>query len=376
MQFFFEQFIRILSYAGIVQGIFVVLLLNNRGVQRSRANVFLSVLLIALSFSIAHIFFAGAIIDHMSVEVYSLGDPTFFLIAPLLWFYTSELTGYRIKFSGTQLLHFTPFLAIILFSTTFRTFFPAHPVLSFLDNRHRHINIVFWTGMVLQFSGYLLAIRKKWIIYQEVIRQEVSNKENVDISWIRFFMIVFLLVNIFFLFGLFAAIHFEIGSWMVKSTALVFSLSIFALGYKGIFQKDVFQKNLSIIEEQQDTAVTDETASKSDQELIDRMLVYMEEKKPYLDPELSLSNLARDLNINRSQLSQLINSRIGDNFYDFVNKYRVEQVKKLISDPKMKNYNLLGIALEAGFKSKSTFNLIFKRFTGLTPTGYRKNLSQ
>ena len=86
--------------------------------------------------------------------------------------------------------------------------------------------------------------------------------------------------------------------------------------------------------------------------------------------------MAKDLSLSRSLLSQLINEGIGDNFYNFINKYRVEQVKKFMIDPTMKNYNMLGIALEAGFKSKSTFNLIFKRFTGLTPTEYIKNLSK
>jgi AraC-like DNA-binding protein len=96
--------------------------------------------------------------------------------------------------------------------------------------------------------------------------------------------------------------------------------------------------------------------------------------KPYLDAELTLTELAKRLGVTRSQLSQLINEGTGDNFYDFVNKYRVEQVKALMIDPTMKHYNMLGLALESGFKSKSTFNLIFKRFTGLTPSEYRKNL--
>ena len=100
----------------------------------------------------------------------------------------------------------------------------------------------------------------------------------------------------------------------------------------------------------------------------------MKNEKPFLDPELSLSTLAKAMGINRNQLSQLINAGIGENFYDFINKYRVEEVKRLMTDPKKQNYNLLGMALEAGFKSKSTFNLIFKRFTGLTPTEYRKNI--
>lgn len=74
-------------------------------------------------------------------------------------------------------------------------------------------------------------------------------------------------------------------------------------------------------------------------------------------------------------MSHLINAGLGENFYDFINKYRVEEVKRLMADPQKQNYNLLGIALEAGFKSKSTFNLIFKRFTGLTPTEYKKNIT-
>ena len=101
----------------------------------------------------------------------------------------------------------------------------------------------------------------------------------------------------------------------------------------------------------------------------------MKNEKPFLDPELSLSMLAKAMGLNRNQLSQLINTGIGENFYDFINKYRVEEVKRLMVDPQKQNYNLLGMALEAGFKSKSTFNLIFKRFTGLTPTEYKKNIT-
>ena len=100
----------------------------------------------------------------------------------------------------------------------------------------------------------------------------------------------------------------------------------------------------------------------------------MAEKKPYLDPDLQLSSLAKEMKMTRGQLSQLINNGLGENFYDFINRHRVEEVKKLMADPDKENFSLLGIAFEAGFKSKSSFNLIFKRFTGLTPTGYRKNL--
>jgi AraC-like DNA-binding protein len=375
LKVFVEQLSLILTYAGIAQGLFVVLLLNNKTVRRSRANVFLSILLISFSFSIAHILFAGAVMNHLSAEVYTLGDPTFFLIAPLLWFYTKELIGERVTLSKNLVLHFLPFFFVIFLSLTLKSVDPGILFMQFLNQHQRLINVFFWMCVVAQFSSYQFFVRKKWIAYQEFIKQEVSNKEGVDISWVRFFLIIFLLINIFFLFSLFTAIHLDYAAWQPRATALIFSLSVFALSYKGILQKELFQK-VEASAEKTDELLSNSLPTKPDDELISKLLNYVAEKKPYLDSELTLSSLAKNLSISRSQLSLLINEGIGDNFYDFINKYRVEEVKKLMVDPQVKNYNLLGIALEAGFKSKSTFNLIFKRFTGLTPTGYRKNLSQ
>lgn len=366
-----KQLFLILTYGGIVLGLFVVLILNNRNVRRGRANLSLSILLIALSFSIAHILFAGVVITHFSAKVYSIGDPTFYLIGPLLWFYTQELTGHRVSLTLRTFSHFLLFLVIIVFSLTLRSV-ESEAFLRFLNDHHWAITIWFRITLVIQFSWYQVLMQKRWAAYRKFIQEEVSNREGVDISWVRFFMIIFLLINLFFLFSLFAAIHLDSGSWLAKTTAVIFSLSVFALGYKGVLQREVLQRENELISVNA-TNTTHET-SKPDQGLITKLLGHMEEKKPYLNSELTLSILARDLGISRSQLSSLINEGTGDNFYDFVNKYRVEEVKRLMTDPQVKNYNLLGIALEAGFKSKSTFNLIFKRFTGLTPSEYRKNL--
>jgi len=332
--------------------------------------MFLSVLLFTLSFSVAHILFAGKIIDHFSVHVYSLGDPTFYLIAPLLWFYTQELTGVRVELSWRLLVHFLLFLLIIVCSLSFHSL-GADTFISFLRAHHRVVNIIFWASVVVQFSWYQFLVQRRWNDYQKLIRDEVSNTENVSISWVRFFMIVFMLINLVFLVSLVVAIHFESGTWLQVTTALMFSLSIFALGYKGILQKEVFQQNQDAVRAKPMASEKNEI----DRRLIERILSFMSERKPYLDPELTLTSLAEAIGIPRGQLSQVINDGIGDNFYDFINKYRVEQVKILMNDPSMKNFNMLGIALEAGFKSKSTFNLIFKRFTGLTPTEFKKNSS-
>ena len=100
----------------------------------------------------------------------------------------------------------------------------------------------------------------------------------------------------------------------------------------------------------------------------------MKSFSPHRDPELSLTLLASQIQMSRNQLSEVINSKMGCNFYDFVNKYRVEDVKQLMVDTKYKDYTILAIAFEAGFPSKSTFNSIFKKFTGLTPSEYKSGL--
>ena len=372
---FGNQFLKILCNGAVVTAIFVVFLLNHKNVIRSRANLFLSILLVALAFSILHINYAGRVIRHFSNTIYSPGDPTFLLIAPLSWFYAVELTGQRVQFNGRLLLHFIPFLLIVFFSLSVGPGLPQ-PLSILIRNHTWFLYIFFWVMVVVQFSCYQYLLHKKWLAHQQRLQQEVSNTENVNISWLKFYLIVFLIINIFFLLSLFTAIHWESRQWLPQATGVVFSFSVFALGFRGILQRDVFN---TIIEEKPPgpaTPVLPETTAvpKPDQALIDKLVSYMAEKKPYLDPDLQLSSLAKEMKMTRGQLSQLINNGLGENFYDFINRHRVEEVKKLMADPDKENFSLLGIAFEAGFKSKSSFNLIFKRFTGLTPTGYRKNL--
>ncbi len=381
MNEFFDQLFRLLTYAGVAQAVFVTLLLNNRSVRKSRANVFLSVLLLAMAFSVLHSLYAGRAITHFSIKAFPTGDPTFFLIAPLLWFYVQELTGHHVRLSARLGVHFIPFLALILVSLLLGYFPPAATLTNLVNSHLQGFSMGFWGLVVAQFSGYLFVINKRWLAYQQLLEGEVSNTENVNIGWVRFFMRVFLGITLFFLLVLVNLIHHGDMSGISRVAALVLAGSIFALGYKGILQNDIFhvpaptpQQLPTIPNADNPTPVAE--AKKLDQHLIDRLLLYMESEKPYLDPELTLSDLAKRLALSRSVLSQLINEGVGDNFYNFVNRYRVEQVKLFMNDPTMRHFNLLGLALEAGFKSKSTFNLIFKRFTGLTPSEYWRTVTR
>jgi len=99
----------------------------------------------------------------------------------------------------------------------------------------------------------------------------------------------------------------------------------------------------------------------------------MENEKTYRDPDLTLRDLAEKIEITPHNLSELLNVCLNQNFYTFVNNYRVEEVIKALENRKI-DENILTIAYEAGFKSKTSFNRTFKKVTGLTPSGYRKRL--
>ena len=107
-------------------------------------------------------------------------------------------------------------------------------------------------------------------------------------------------------------------------------------------------------------------------ELERRLLALMEDAKPHLDPDLTLRQLADRLGVSTHNLSEVINARLDRTFHDFVNEYRVREAKRVLADPASARLTVLAVGMEAGFRSKSTFNKIFRRFTGMTPSEVRR----
>ena len=97
----------------------------------------------------------------------------------------------------------------------------------------------------------------------------------------------------------------------------------------------------------------------------------METDKLYLDPDLDLSVLAARVGAARNQISYVINQTFGRNFYDYVNEYRVREVLRLMDDSARARDKMLTLAFDAGFNSKPTFNAVFKKITGRTPSDFR-----
>jgi AraC-like DNA-binding protein len=116
--------------------------------------------------------------------------------------------------------------------------------------------------------------------------------------------------------------------------------------------------------------------SKKDAErIIEKLGRYMVDEKAYTNCDLSLEEVAQNIGITSHTLSQILNVFIQKNFFNYVNEYRVERVKNMLTDQTYNNLSLVGIALEAGFNSKSSFNRIFKKTTGMTPTDFKNKNS-
>jgi YesN/AraC family two-component response regulator len=104
--------------------------------------------------------------------------------------------------------------------------------------------------------------------------------------------------------------------------------------------------------------------------LYDNLLKLIEQERMYLNNKLTIEDVAKKLNTNRTYLSQIINEKTNTNFNNFINKYRIQEAQICLLNDEIKSYNIEGIAQSVGFSSKSTFNGAFKKYTGLTPSEY------
>ena len=113
------------------------------------------------------------------------------------------------------------------------------------------------------------------------------------------------------------------------------------------------------------------TSAESEQ-ILKQLLEYMDAHKPYLHPSVSIDEIARALHIPYRHLSQAINEKLNQHFFDFINRYRIEEAKRLISDSTGNSKTILEILYEIGFNSKSAFNSAFKKHAGMTPREFKR----
>lgn len=304
------------------------------------------------------------------------------LHGPFLYFYIASLTRYSKMLPGHIILHLIPFLLFNLYLLA-SLFFPETSVRIRFDhtNEHGHIPFLFNLFLLLTaLSGsfyFLLAVRL-FKTHDIHILRNFSAKRNSNLTWLR--TLVYIFGTVWTALMLFAIVHhvFHLFSWKFCTHGLTLSLSVFILliGYFGLQQKEIFYSDIEY-----DLAISPEKIKYSStglnaenaRQTAEKLRAFMKTEKPFLNPELSLPQLAKMLDIPVHQLSQVINGIFNQNYFEFINAYRVEEVKEKICDPSFGHLSLLGIAFESGFNSKSAFNRIFKKLTGKTPTQYRND---
>lgn len=363
------KLIEIINYSGIVQGPFLAVVLFSGRNKDPKAGHILGILLTLFSMNIVHSLF----LENNFYTPLKFREPFITLMCPFLYFYVLEINrNFKIGFSIIK--HFALFIVFFLFQASLK----LEAFHAFAYSHDKFFSLAMIILILLQFSFYIFQIAKITKIYDKQIENEFSRTDELNISWIKTFLAIFIIIYIVLFIALFFLIHLNYFTNYSRIIATICAFSIYILGYKGIRQ----QTNLKHIEaeEPNNKDIPRETALKVTGspeiliELIEKIKSYMKERKPYLDPDITLSDLANELDIGRNALSFAINSGFRQNFFNFINKYRVEEVISFFDDPEKENLNLLNLAYDAGFNSKATFNHIFKKYTGFTPKEYKLRL--
>jgi len=371
----------ILTYliiAGLVQGHILGLYLFFSKKGNIKANKILGILILSFSTSSSHFVFYPSGTYEKFPHLLLVFMPLIFAYGPLFLFYERTLTMKEYVINHRKWLHFFPLIVCVaLFSPfyiksgSFKLFFLVNNNYTQLVNIARHIEILH----LVQIMIYLFIIKNDLKKYHSKILGSFSSIEEINLNWLKLLVQLFIIVYSFVVvvevveFMGFIQIALTYGMQIIGA---LISLCVYIVGYRGMVQPEIFVTFYQVGQEQK--PLTSDAQKVFDKGEMAALVNYMQEKKPYLKEDLTLTELAEQLGMSRNQLSTLINSGSGQNFYMFINKYRVEEVKALLMNPAKKHYTILGIAFESGFNSKSSFHNIFKKFTGLTPIEYRSSL--
>ena len=338
---------------------------HNRNIYSS---VLLSLFLIITAYRIAQMLLHDLQDDFnigINLKTFFFYIPTFPLIGPLLYTYIKSISVKDFKFRIGQLIHLVPFLFFLVFDLLNRHNFPLSP-----DNRTFYIIICIVISVILiHFLIYLIISFK---FTQKLIitgNTEQFPKENLNPYWIRnIVLIISFLWIIYALYCIQTYFRFYFPTRTIE--ALYYSLLSYWILYNELKDQKISLINNFIVR-YKTSGLTKEDALKYKNLILD----YVSKNEIYKDHNITLGNLAKSLSIKPHILSQVINEQLSYNFNDFINSYRIEEAKKLLRDPEMKNITVAGIAYDSGFNTLSAFNTAFKKFTGLTPSQYRSKQS-
>lgn len=346
--------------------------------EKSNADKILSMWLITIGI---HLILFYLVSTQRYIEFpYLLGleIPMPLLHGPFLFLYTASYTSPNSS-KRKKLLHFIPFILGLVSLFPFLLSKPEEKISVYLQegNPYSLLMSIFFLSIMLSGASYILLSLHKIYQHRKRIVKEYSYIEKINLKWL-FYLILGL--SAIWLISLFA------GDQYIFSSVVLYSIFI---GYYGIKQVGIFTnqyiteshafpksyaKQVSEAEIKPQTSKYIKSALSSSQlESIHNGLVQlMQQKKIYQTPELSLTDVAKELNVHPNSLSQVINRVEQKTFFDYINYLRVEEFKKMVANPQSQQFTLLSLAYECGFNSKTSFNRNFKKVTGIPPSKYLK----
>ena len=344
-----------------------ILLLSKR--PRQQSNLFLALLVFFFALMAGNIALVNVLSARDLFHVFRYFQlELLYGIGPALYFYTKSITDREFKFSRKDFIHFIPVVLEFLF---YRTAFyrlgadgmyesPPHPYTS--------IYLAEQWGGILSITVYTILSLRILYLYQGWLKQQYSNLEKRSLNWLKVPVIVY--SGFWIGWNLLTEVdRFVFDKTLKEAYFLPAFVGLAAVTY-WIGFKGYLRSQTGVSGDPKSTSK--KTGQEYDAELAERLTMLMENEHPYLDPDLDLSGLSDLLDKNPRQVSHTINQSFSKNFYEYVNHYRIEAFKKRMQEPGREKLTLLGHALECGFKSKSTFNEVFKKATGKTPSQYAR----
>jgi AraC-like DNA-binding protein len=342
---------------GAVQGLIIGALLLIKGCRLKEEIFYLALILLGFAAILGRAVLMG-IYDSQSSFFINLNFVL--LISPAFYFYAKE--SFRaaenpLKFNCQ---HFLPFLIV---NSGYIVFY-----FSLKNSIHYQtylINIIKVNDglSMLYFSIYL------YLSYKVVRQHKSAYSQGVYrlLNQLTFIFFSFLVIWFVYIWAEWIYFHYTMELTSYYPMMVLLAVILYFLSLQVVFKKQILFEFQGITTRK--TYILEDTESKK---ILNRLTLFMKEEKPFLDSDISLITLADSLGVHPKTLSFVINAHIHKNFNHYINDCRIEEVKKRLDDKAYDHFKMLSIAFDCGFNSKSTFNLAFKKATGISPSEYRK----
>lgn len=365
-----------------MQCCFFAVLLIATNASHNQSNYYLAAFLLAHAFIPLHeLILWGEVFKWKmraaAPNTFFIAGFAYYVDAVLLYFYVKSLVFRDFTLKRRDAMHLVPLLGFIIYITS--QYF-SHPLMERIEIIASESLVYGWSYITVDFAIkflrviYCAAAILLIVKYKDILKSTHSNIEKVDITWLKLLVIGFLTVTVMELVlsiskivGLFV----EHNMWVFKYIGLTGYYALFILVNLLIFTSMRYFSTFESVKSKEGPkkASNDKLLNP---EFATRIDTTMRSEKPYLMPDITLDILAERLDIPAKDLSMTINRLFNNNFYEFINNYRIEEAKRLLVEDSHKSKTITDIYMEVGFNSKSVFNTFFKKIVGSTPSQFRQ----